>query len=122
MNQPTPDTDPKNKGRTMYDEVDIGSGERSPGQHETEEMIRGIPGLPPSNQPSDADRPDGDKPGAEGGKPGAGGGKPGAGGDQPRSEGGEPSAEGSKPATEGDQPATEAGSEPPANGQGTPGV
>jgi len=115
MNQPTPDTDPKNKGRTMYDEVDIGSGERSPGQHETEEMIRGIPGLPPSNQPSDADRLDGDKPGAEGGKPGAGG-------DKPRSEGGEPSAEGSKPATEGDQPATEAGSEPPANGQGTPGV
>jgi len=108
MNQPTPDTDPKNKGRTMYDEVDIGSGERSPGQHETDEMIRGIPGLPPSNQPSDADRQDSGKPGAEGGKPGAGG--------------GEPSAEGSRPATEGDQPATEADSEPPANGQGTPGV
>jgi hypothetical protein len=49
MNEPTPNVDPKNKGRTMYDEADIGSGEKSPGQHETDEMIRGIPALPPSN-------------------------------------------------------------------------
>lgn len=46
MNDPTPNVDPKNKGRVMYDEADIGSGERSPGQHETDEMIRGIPALP----------------------------------------------------------------------------
>lgn len=49
MNQPTPNVDPKNKGRAMYDEADIGSGEKSPGQHETDEMIRGIPPLPPSS-------------------------------------------------------------------------
>jgi hypothetical protein len=49
MNEPTPNVDPKNKGRAIYDEADIGSGERSPGQQETEELIRGIPALPPSN-------------------------------------------------------------------------
>lgn len=64
MNDPTPNVDPKNKGRTMYEEADIGSGERSPGQHETDEMIRGIPPLPPSGRPAD----DGD--GRDGGKEG----------------------------------------------------
>lgn len=54
MNQPTPNVDPKNKGRAMYDEADIGSGEKSPGQHETDEMIRGIPPLPPSGEADDA--------------------------------------------------------------------
>jgi len=54
MNQPTSNVDPKNKGRAMYDEADIGSGEKSPGQHETEEMIKGIPGLPPSDAQADA--------------------------------------------------------------------
>lgn len=49
MNDTTPEGDPKNKGRAIFDEVDIGSGERSPGQQETEELIRGIPALPPSN-------------------------------------------------------------------------
>jgi hypothetical protein len=49
MNDTTPNVDPKNKGRAIYDEPDIGSGERSPGQQETEELIRGIPTLPPSN-------------------------------------------------------------------------
>ena len=57
MNDPTPNVDPKNKGRTMYDEADIGSGERSPGQHETDEMIREIPGLPP--KPAEGDAKDG---------------------------------------------------------------
>jgi len=52
MNQPTPNVDPKNKGRTMYDEADIGSGEKSPGQHETDAMIREIPALPSSNEGS----------------------------------------------------------------------
>jgi len=54
MNDPTPNVDPKNKGRAMYDEADIGSGERSPGQHETEEMIRGIPALPAEPKEGDA--------------------------------------------------------------------
>jgi len=66
MNDPTPNIDPKNKGRTMYEEADIGSGERSPGQHETEEMIRGIPPLP-SNRQSDDSKRDGGKEGNEGG-------------------------------------------------------
>lgn len=57
MNDPTPNVDPKNKGRAMYDEADIGSGERSPGQHETEEMIRGIPALPAEPKEDDADAP-----------------------------------------------------------------
>jgi hypothetical protein len=63
MNQPTPNVDPQNKGRTMYDEVDIGSGEKSPGQHETDEMIKEIPALPPSTGQADKDdatrQPDG---------------------------------------------------------------
>lgn len=92
MNDPTPNIDPKNKGRTMYEEADIGSGERSPGQHETDEMIRDIPPLPSGGQ-SDAgkqdgrqdDRQDGDKTGAD---------------------------------TTGE----DSGGEPPANRQGTPGV
>lgn len=54
MNDPTPNVDPKNKGRTMYEEADIGSGERSPGQHETDELIRGIPPLPPSGEQAGA--------------------------------------------------------------------
>jgi hypothetical protein len=66
MNDPTPNIDPKNKGRAMYDEADIGSGERSPGQHETEEMIRGIPPLP-SNRQSGENAKDGGKEGNEGG-------------------------------------------------------
>lgn len=66
MNDPTPSIDPKNKGRAMYDEADIGSGERSPGQHETDEMIRGIPPLP-SNRQADEGAPHGGKEGNEGG-------------------------------------------------------
>lgn len=34
--------------RPMFDEADIGSGEKTPGQRETEEIIRQIPPLPPS--------------------------------------------------------------------------
>jgi len=63
MNEPTPNVDPKNKGRTMYDEADIGSGEKSPGQHETDEMIRGIPPLPPSNESAGQERAQEDKQG-----------------------------------------------------------
>lgn len=65
MTEPTPNIDPKNKGRTMYDEADIGSGERSPGQQETEELIRGIPPLPANRQAED-DKQKQDKPGNAG--------------------------------------------------------
>ena len=40
-----PSNDPKTSP-PMSEEADIGSGEKSPGQHETEEMIRQIPPLP----------------------------------------------------------------------------
>jgi hypothetical protein len=51
-------TTPKNDPRTappMTDEADIGSGEKTPGHAETEEMIRQIPPLPPSGDNSDKD-------------------------------------------------------------------
>lgn len=40
MNDTPNNVDPKNKDRAIFDEADIGSGERSPGQHDTEQMIR----------------------------------------------------------------------------------
>jgi len=46
MTDTTPQVDPENKSRAIFDEADIGSGERSPGQHDTEQMIREIPALP----------------------------------------------------------------------------
>jgi hypothetical protein len=55
MNDPTRPVDPAATGRPLYNEADIGSGEKSPAEIETEEMIRGIPPLPPS----------GDKPGGQ---------------------------------------------------------
>jgi len=64
MNDPTPNVDPKNKGRAMYDEADIGSGERSPGQHETEEMIRGIPALPADEKKDEPEKEKRQEPGA----------------------------------------------------------
>lgn len=36
------------KARSLVDEADIGSGEKTPGQLETEEIIREIPTLPPA--------------------------------------------------------------------------
>ncbi|WP_426107887.1 hypothetical protein [Massilia sp. TSP1-1-2] len=39
----------------LSDEADIGSGEKTPGQLETEQMIREIPPLPPSGQQSAED-------------------------------------------------------------------
>lgn len=38
--------------RPMLDEADIGSGEKTPAQKETEEMIRQIPPLPASDKPA----------------------------------------------------------------------
>jgi hypothetical protein len=45
--------DPANKARPFMEEADIGSGEKNPGQLETEEMIREIPPLPHPNQQAD---------------------------------------------------------------------
>lgn len=51
MNDPTK-ADPANSRPGIFDEADIGSGEKTPAQRETEEMIRQIPPLPPSNRQS----------------------------------------------------------------------
>ena len=40
-------TDDSEKGRHMINEPDIGSGEKSPGEQETEEQIRQIPQRTP---------------------------------------------------------------------------
>jgi hypothetical protein len=50
MNQPTtPQPPPRpGHGRHLMDEPDIGSGEKTPGEMETEEQIRQIPPLKPS--------------------------------------------------------------------------
>ena len=53
MRTPAPQCDPGAKGPGMLHEADVGSGERSPGQHETDEMIREIP---PRGSQQDADK------------------------------------------------------------------
>jgi hypothetical protein len=45
MNTSTPKPDPGAKAPPMMHEGDIGSGEITPGQHETNEMIKEIPPL-----------------------------------------------------------------------------
>jgi hypothetical protein len=45
MNTSIPKPDPGAKGPPMMHEGDIGSGEITPGQHETNEMIKEIPPL-----------------------------------------------------------------------------
>lgn len=54
MNHPQRKTDPAEKVPPLLEEADIGSGEKTPAQAETEEMIRQIPPLPPSGSPTDA--------------------------------------------------------------------
>jgi len=54
MNTSTPKPDPGAKGPPMMHEGDIGSGEITPGQHETNEMIKEIPPLPRSGGKQDA--------------------------------------------------------------------
>ncbi|MFL6675726.1 MAG: hypothetical protein ACJ8LG_20830 [Massilia sp.] len=44
-------TDPGAQGRPYMEEADIGSGEKTPAQIETEELIRQIPPLPPAGAP-----------------------------------------------------------------------
>jgi hypothetical protein len=50
MADPNHKTDPGARGRPFMEECDIGSGEKTPAQLETEEMIRQIPPLPPKSQ------------------------------------------------------------------------
>jgi hypothetical protein len=45
---PTPDQRPAPAGGHFLDEPDIGSGEKTPGERDTEEHIRHIPPLPQS--------------------------------------------------------------------------
>ena len=52
MNNPRQSSDPAAKGGAILHEDDIGSGEKTPAQRETEEMIRQIPPLP-SNDTKD---------------------------------------------------------------------
>ena len=54
MTETTRPNDPRTV-RPLLDEADIGSGEKTPAQKETEEMIRQIPPLPPTGQPAGAD-------------------------------------------------------------------
>jgi hypothetical protein len=56
MNQSTTHNQP-NTVRPLLDEADIGSGEKTPAQKETEEIIRQIPPLPPSGTPATPDAP-----------------------------------------------------------------
>lgn len=56
MNQSTTPNQP-NTVRPLLDEADIGSGEKTPAQKETEELIRQIPPLPPSGAPAKPDAP-----------------------------------------------------------------
>jgi hypothetical protein len=51
MNQPTTQNQPET-APPMTTEDDIGSGEKTPAQKETDEMIRQIPPLPPSDSPA----------------------------------------------------------------------
>lgn len=51
MNQATRNADPRTV-RPLFDEADIGSGEKTPAQKETEEMIRQIPPLPQDDNPA----------------------------------------------------------------------
>lgn len=67
MTHPAPPHDPVHS-RTMVDEADIGSGEKPPGQQETDALIRQIPPLPADGAAEQA-RPDpGKTPGS--GRPG----------------------------------------------------
>lgn len=55
MNHPKRIPDPAAKGRRYLEETDIGSGDKTPGEQETEEMIRQIPPLPYPGQQAEHD-------------------------------------------------------------------
>ena len=59
MAHPHHKTDPGARGRPYMEECDIGSGEKTPAQLETEEMIRQIPPLPANQQSDNNDMPQG---------------------------------------------------------------
>lgn len=56
-----------NSGNRIWDEADIGSGEKTAGQRETEEMIRQIPPLESGTAANDDDSDDGDDAASEAG-------------------------------------------------------
>jgi hypothetical protein len=59
MNHPRHKPDPGAQGRPILEEADIGSGEKTPAQIETEELIRQIPPLPPAGQQAEPGAPAG---------------------------------------------------------------
>ncbi len=71
--KPTP-IDPVHS-RSMAEEADIGSGEKSPGQQDTDALIRQIPALPDDGQSQQNTAPGNKAGGGEECKPGD---KPGA--------------------------------------------
>jgi len=58
--------DPAAKGPGMLHEADVGSGERTPAQHETDQMIREIP---PRGSQQQGDQAGGQQPGQGATKP-----------------------------------------------------
>lgn len=58
MTQSKHPTDPAASGRPFLDEGDIGSGEKTPAQRETEEMIKEIPPLQPGSERDNSKRND----------------------------------------------------------------
>jgi hypothetical protein len=54
--------DPAASGRALMDEGDIGSGEKTPAQRETDEMIKEIPPLPPGSERGDSPPKDAHQP------------------------------------------------------------
>ena len=64
MTQPKHKHDPAASGRAFLDEGDIGSGEKTPAQRETEEMIKEIPPLQPGSERDNSKRNDGGQSGS----------------------------------------------------------
>lgn len=58
MTQPKHQHDPASSGRPFMEEGDIGSGEKTPAQQETEEMIKEIPPLQPGSERDNSKRND----------------------------------------------------------------
>lgn len=52
MSRPRPPHSDDAKIPPWHDEADIGSGEKTPADHETDELIRQIPPLPPPAAPA----------------------------------------------------------------------
>ena len=70
MTAKTPTTDDEATARPMTDEADIGSGEKTPAQLETEQQILKIPPLPSDDALADAQGGDYDGGPTGGGKRG----------------------------------------------------